>query len=256
MRLLVSVANATEARAAVDGGADLIDAKDPLHGALGAVELSTLREIHTAVAGRRVVSAALGDADDEATIERKACDFAATGVAFVKIGFAGITSATRVGRLITSTVRGVRAPGSHCSVVAVAYADGGGMTSIDPMALIAAAADSGATGVLLDTARKEGPGLLGLLSFDQLAHWVANAHDRRLTVALAGKLTADDLPVVCETGADIVGVRGAVCASGRSGPVVEGRIRALKATRHFSLATPSAVLKSVARSAVTISTVM
>jgi uncharacterized protein (UPF0264 family) len=230
MRLLVSVANAAEARDAVDGGADLIDAKNPSRGALGAVSLPTLREIHMAVAGRRTVSAALGDADDEAAIECEACEFAATGVAFVKIGFAGITSATRAEQLIISAVRGVRAHGSHCSVVAVAYADSGGTTSIDPTALIDAAAGSGATGVLLDTARKQGPGLLGLVSFDQLAHWVANAHERRLTVALAGKLSADDLPVVAETGADIVGVRGAVCASGRSGPVVEARIRALKAT--------------------------
>jgi uncharacterized protein (UPF0264 family) len=230
MRLLVSVANAAEARDAVDGGADLIDAKNPSRGALGAVNLSTLREIHTAVAGRRIVSAALGDAGDEAAIERAACEFAATGVAFVKIGFAGITSARRVEQLITPAVRGVRAQGTHCSVVAVAYADSGGTTSIDPTALIDAAAASGATGVLLDTARKEGQGLLGLVSFDRLAQWVANAHERRLTVALAGKLTADDLPAVCETGADIVGVRGAVCASGRSGPVIEGKIQALKAT--------------------------
>jgi uncharacterized protein (UPF0264 family) len=230
MRLLVSVANAAEAREAVDGGADLIDAKNPSRGALGAVNLSTLREIHTAVAGQRIVSAALGDADDEAAIEREACEFAATGVAFVKIGFAGITSPTRVEQLITSAVRGVRAHGSHCSVVAVAYADSGGTTSIDPTALIDAAAVSAATGVLLDTARKEGPGLLELLPFDQLAQWVAHAHDRRLTVALAGKLTADDLPVVYKTGADIVGVRGAVCASGRSGPVVKGKIQVLKAT--------------------------
>jgi uncharacterized protein (UPF0264 family) len=230
MRLLVSVANATEARAAVDGGADVIDAKDPLHGALGPVPLSTLREIQMAIAGRRVVSAALGDADDEAYIEREASDFAATGVGFVKIGFAVITSATRVRQLITSAVRGVRACGSHCSVVAVAYADSGGTTSIDPTALIDAAADSGATGVLLDTARKGGPGLLGLVSFDQLAQWVANAHDRRLTVALAGKLTADDLPVVCQTGADIVGVRGAACETGRSSRVVRAKVWALKST--------------------------
>ena len=88
MQLLVSVANATEARDAVDGGADLIDAKNPLNGALGAVSLSMLREIHAAVADRRVVSAALGDADDEETIERAAFAYAATGVGFVKVGFA------------------------------------------------------------------------------------------------------------------------------------------------------------------------
>ena len=45
MQLLVSVSNPTEARRAVDGGADVIDAKDPLNGALGAVSLDTLRQV-------------------------------------------------------------------------------------------------------------------------------------------------------------------------------------------------------------------
>jgi uncharacterized protein (UPF0264 family) len=229
MQLLVSVANATEARDAVDGGADLIDAKNPAKGALGAVSLSTLRQIQLAVANRRVVSAALGDADDEETIERVAYEYAEPGVGFVKIGFAGITSVARVRPLIAAAVRGVRAANRpDCGVVAVAYADTGGATSVDRTAVIDAATDAGATGVLLDTEHKDGPGLLGLLSPEKLAAWVTLAHDRGLTVALAGKLTADDLPVVCEAGADIVGIRGAACASGRSGPVVEGRIRTLK----------------------------
>ncbi len=229
MQLLVSVADATEARAAVDGGTDVIDAKNPLKGALGAVSLSTLREIHLAVAGRRVVSAALGDADNEETIERAAYEYAATGVGFVKVGFAGIRSTMRVARLIAAAIRGVRATDRlGCGVVAVAYADTGASTAIDRIALIGTAADAGATGVLIDTERKEGPGLLGLLSPQQLAAWVAMAHDRHLTVALAGKLSATDLPLISETGADIVGVRGAACLSGRSGPVVESKIRSLK----------------------------
>ena len=37
MKLLVSVSNADEAFAAVEGGADIIDAKDPSRGALGPV---------------------------------------------------------------------------------------------------------------------------------------------------------------------------------------------------------------------------
>ena len=228
MQLLVSVANATEARIAVEGGADLIDAKDPSKGALGAVSLPTLRQIHLAVAGRRIVSAALGDAADEATVEREAFEYASTGVGFVKIGFARITSATRVARLVAAAVQGVRAANHrNCGVVAVAYADGGA-TSIDRTALVGAAADAGASGVLIDTEQKDGPGLLGLLALEKLAAWVTLAHEQGMTVALAGKLTAENLPVVCDVGADIVGVRGAVCEAGRSGPIVESRIRSLK----------------------------
>ena len=95
MQLLVSVANPAEARHALDGGADLIDAKDPSSGALGAVSLDTLRQIHTVVAGRRVVTAALGDAIDEESIERAAFDYGRIGVGFVKVGFAGIAALAR-----------------------------------------------------------------------------------------------------------------------------------------------------------------
>ena len=228
MQLLVSVADATEARNAVAGGADLIDAKNPLEGALGAVSLPALRQIHIAVAGCRVVSAALGDADDEETIERATREYAATGVGFVKIGFSGLSNASRVARLITAAVRGVRATDRQdCGVVAVAYADTGGTTSVDRTVLLGAAADAGAVGVLIDTERKEGPGLLGLLSPETLAAWTTMAHNQGLTAALAGKITADDLPVISETGADIVGVRGAACDGTRTSRVLEARVRAL-----------------------------
>ena len=148
MQLLVSVANSAEARHALDGGADLIDAKDPSAGALGAVSLDTLRQIHAVAAGQRVVTAALGDAEDEDAVERAAFDYSSVGVGFVKIGFAGTTDLSRVERLIAAAVRGVRATGQrHCGVVAVAYADTGGASSADPSALADIAARAGATGL-------------------------------------------------------------------------------------------------------------
>src|SRR5580765_2369323 len=122
MRLLVSVTSAEEASAALAGGADIIDAKNPLAGALGAVRVEVLREIHAMVAGARLVTAAIGDATDEAAIERAAGTFAAAGAALVKVGFAGITSASRIEGLIEAAVRGAGARDAS-GVVAVAYAD-------------------------------------------------------------------------------------------------------------------------------------
>ena len=124
MRLLVSVTCAAEALAALAGGADLIDAKDPLAGALGAVSADVLREIYAVVADRRPVTAALGDACDEAAIERAARSFVGSGAALVKVGFAGVASADRVATLTTAAVRGASAVGDgNGGVVAVAYAD-------------------------------------------------------------------------------------------------------------------------------------
>lgn len=229
MQLLISVSDAEEARSAVSGGADIIDAKDPLNGALGAVSRATLEKIHSVVGNQRVVTAALGDAHDEATIEPLAFGYGSVGVALVKIGFAGITSLARVERLVAAAVRGARASGHRCGVIAVAYADTGGRTSIAPSALIDVAATAGAAGVLLDTAIKDGPGLMQLLSPRALETWVATAHRARLSAAVAGKLALDDLPAIAEASADIVGVRGAACAAGRASRIVEENVRALKA---------------------------
>ena len=113
-------------------------------------------------------------------------------------------------------------------MIAVGYADTEPFADSAAMALIQMAARAGAVGVLLDTADKCGPGLRGLMAPDALAAWVAEAHDARLVVALAGKLTADDLAFVQDAGADIAGVRGAACDQGRTGHVTADRVRTLQ----------------------------
>ena len=225
MQLLVSVRDADEAAAALAGGADIIDAKEPSFGALGAVTLPTLREIIDAVRGARIVTAALGDASDERTIAQSADAYARTGIRLVKIGFAGISSPARVAALIVATRDGAA---EHAGVIATAYADSKSVASVDPFAIIDAAARSQASGVLLDTADKHGLGLRELMSLTMLQSWVAAARDARLIVAVAGKLTAEDLGFANDAGADIAGVRGAACASGRTGRVMADRVRVLR----------------------------
>ena len=249
MQLLVSVANATEASAAVRGGADVIDAKDakdPQAGALGAVSLDALREIRAAVATRRPVTAAIGDATNEGAIERIAFEYSAAGAAFVKVGFAGIRSRARVARLSAAAWHGVAAGGNGKSgLVMVGYADADRAASVAPAALVEIAARAGAHGVLLDTADKNGPGLRALIELRAITGWVAHAHDCGLLVALAGKLTADDLPFVRDAGADIAGVRGAACDGGRAGRVSADRVRLLRA----ACVTPSPVAPTATRRA-------
>jgi (5-formylfuran-3-yl)methyl phosphate synthase len=239
MRLLVSVANSMDALTALAGGADVIDAKDPLSGALGAVSVDVLREIHAGVGGRCLVTAALGDAVDEQSIERAARTFAKAGAALVKVGFTGIASASRVAALIEAAVRGARR--ANGGVVAVAYADADASASLAPVAIVELAASAGAAGVLLDTADKSGPGLGELVTPTALARWVADAHRTGLLVALAGKLTADDLAFVRDTGADIAGVRGAACDNGRTGRVSAEKVRRLRTLCASGSRQPSAI---------------
>ena len=227
MRLLVSVRTAAEARDACAGGAGIIDAKEPSAGALGAAPFDELRSIVAAVAGTRMVTAALGDASDEAVIETAARQFAGGGAALVKIGFAQVASGRRVERLIAAAVHGTRSHGG--GVIAVAYADHLPAGSIDPETLVDAAINAGAAGVLLDTVNKAGAGVCGLLSLSALADWSRRARAAGLLVAMAGQLTPDDLALVRGAGADVAGVRGAACDGGRNGRVSLARVRDLAA---------------------------
>jgi hypothetical protein len=228
MQLLVSVANLVEARAALAGGADVIDAKDPAAGALGPVTSATLHEIHAAVSGARPVTAALGDAVEAAATERAARAATALGATLVKVGFAGVAGTARATELATAAVQGARSGsrGAH-GVVVVAYADAERIGSAAPWALLDVASRAGARGVLLDTADKHGPGLRALYAPAALAAWVADAHARRLLVAVAGKLAREDLPYVRDADADVAGVRGAACIGGRTGRVDAARVHRL-----------------------------
>ncbi len=230
MRLLVSVASARDASAALDGGAAFIDAKNPADGPLGAVSANTFRRICRAVAGRRPVTAALGDGADEGDIEAAARRFAHAGASLVKVGFAGVASASRVHVLLAAAVRGVSQGGAgRCGVIAVAYADAAAVASLTPGVLPTIALRCCVTGVLLDTADKTGPGLRGVMTPRAIETWVAEAHANGLIVALAGQLCITDLSFARDCGADVVGVRGAACDHGRHGLVSADRVRLLRA---------------------------
>ena len=221
MRLLVSVRTAAEAASAVAGGADIVDAKEPAAGALGAVALPVLREICATVGSARPVSAALGDGTDVGQIEADARACRNAGAAFVKVGVGRAATADGARQLLMAAARG------GISVIAVAYADLS--TGLSGEALIDIAAAAGVRGVLMDTAHKEGAGLPASIDAAALSAWVARARARRLIAAVAGQLTADDFAFARDSGADIVGVRGAACDGGRHGTLSSTRVQELQA---------------------------
>jgi uncharacterized protein (UPF0264 family) len=223
MQLLVSVRDAAEAADALAGGADIIDAKEPDAGPLGAVTLDVLRGIRATAAGV-TVSAALGEASEEETVSRDAAAYASAGAAFVKIGFAGIRDAARAGRLLQAARSGAVRP----AIIAVGYADADVVGSVAPLAVIDIAAWSGARGVLLDTAAKSGAGVRELMTARALAAWVRRAREAGLLAAVAGRLTAHDLPFIHDIGAHIAGVRGAACDGGRTGRISADKVRQLR----------------------------
>lgn len=231
MQLLVSVADGREARAALAGGADVIDAKDPGRGALGAVRPAVLVAIRDAVGSARPVSAALGDARDERAVAQAARAAAARGVAFVKLGFAGVASEERARRLAAAARHGAgegEGGGTGAEVVLVAYADWLRAGSLAPERLVAVAVAARAAGMLLDTALKDAS-LFGRIALEAVGAWVRVVHEAGMFACLAGSLGGADLATARALGADLVGVRGAACVGGRTGRVARARVAALRA---------------------------
>jgi uncharacterized protein (UPF0264 family) len=229
MRLLVSVVDVGEAREAAAAGADIVDVKNPAEGSLGAPSPSVIAGVRAAVPADLPVSAAIGDMPNlPGTAALAALGAARSGAAFVKVGLWGVaTEAEAVGLL-----RAVREGASGAVVVAGAYADASRLAHapLAPALLPRVARAAGVGVCLLDTAVKDGSGLLDWLSRDELTSLVADAHAAGLQVALAGALGAEDLPVVRAAGADIAGVRSAACGDGRrSGPLEAARVRGLRA---------------------------
>ncbi|HET8757354.1 MAG TPA: (5-formylfuran-3-yl)methyl phosphate synthase [Solirubrobacteraceae bacterium] len=229
MKLLVSVVDADEARAAAAAGADIVDVKNPAEGSLGAPAPAVIADVRAAVPAELPVSAAIGDMPNlPGTAALAALGAAQSGATFVKVGLWGATTEADAVALLRAVRAGV--PGSV--VVAAAYADAERVAPAAPLApawLPRVARAAGAETCLLDTAVKDGRGLLEWLSPDALTALVADAHARGLQVALAGALRADDLPVIRATGADIAGVRSAACHDGRRAGRLDGqRVRALR----------------------------
>ena len=232
MKLLVSVVDAGEARTAAAAGADIVDVKNPAEGSLGAPTPAVIAGVRATVPAELPVSAAIGDMPNlPGTAALAALGAAQSGAAFVKVGLWGVSAEREAVDLLRAVRDGVATtPGAV--VVAAAYADARRVAPqpLAPELLPRVARAAGVGACLLDTAVKDGRGLLEWLSPDALASLVADAHAVGLQVALAGALRAEDLPVVRATGADIVGVRSAACGDGRrSGSVEAARVSALRA---------------------------
>ena len=231
MRLLVSVRSAAEVAAAVQGGADIVDAKEPSRGSLGAVSPPVLHEIARALADRVPLSIALGDPQapaDAARAVSAALDAAApwTGPVFLKLGLA--RAGHWGGDVLESAVRTAADAGTGARVIVTAYADHTAAAAPAPEVAVRLAAAAGARGVLLDTWGKDGRTLFDHVPVPALRTWMDRCRRHGLTVALAGSLDSVGLQRAAALAPDVVGVRGAACGGGREGTVDAGRVRRLR----------------------------
>lgn len=206
--LLVSVRNTAEAEAALLGGADIIDVKEPQHGALGAAALETIWEVFEFVDGRLPVSAACGELCDELNFPLSALP----PLAFAKVGLAGCAPVANWRHRLLSWWSELP-PASKG--VAVAYANWKEALAVAPDEVLEFCIDQGGRHLLFDTTNKS-RSLMSYVRTEQVECWKRLARQHEIQVVVAGSLQKEHLhSVVPLWRPTYVGVRGAVCESDR-----------------------------------------
>lgn len=217
-KFLASVRDAEEAQTVLAAGADIIDLKEPAKGALGAVDLATIKASVASVAGRVPVSATVGDLPMDADIIHDAVSgTAACGVDYVKLGvMAGGDPHGCFARL----------KAEPSNLILVFFADA--LPSFDP---VAAALEAGACGVMLDTAGKQTGSLLDHMTLEEIERFVTASRQAGLMAGVAGSLRTAHVAPLLALAPDIIGFRGALCRDGLRGshldPIACSQIRAL-----------------------------
>jgi uncharacterized protein (UPF0264 family) len=212
VKLLVSVRSPQEAEAALEGGAHVIDVKEPLRGSLGRASDSTIAAVLARVAGRRPVSAALGELANEA----EAVPYPGRGLAFVKWGLFGMSEGDWRG-VLAQAVRRVAQADLQCQVVAVAYADWqwAGAPAVEEVAAFACSRPGSV--LLVDTFQKAArpqtgasPTLLDVMPLGRVVRLCGLCREAGVRVALAGSLQARQVEELKAAGPDWFALRGAV----------------------------------------------
>jgi uncharacterized protein (UPF0264 family) len=223
-KLLVSVRDAAEAEVALAAGADLIDIKEPRHGALGAAAPGVIQHIVRAIAGRALLSVALGELADWPN-RQSPISGSLGSIQFAKLGLAGM-AADRSWRGVWSGAWSQLPP--SLGRVAVAYADWQTAQAPSPSEITSAATSHSCAAVLLDTFDKSAGSLTDLWSVDAIAGFIDAVRRAGMLCVIAGSLSPYNIGAVAAVGPDYVAVRGAACEGGRDGPISAACIYTLR----------------------------
>lgn len=209
-RLLVSVRDADEARAAMTGGCDLLDIKDPAHGSLGMADRAPMIEI-AEVAKVTTLSAAFGEARD--WLNDEPIPIGLPRFDYCKLGTAGLAGIRGWQDDWMQVRRRFESSAAHpINWIAVAYADWEPAEAPSPAEMLQAAIATNCAGLLIDTFVKQGRSVFDFLAEVQLREAIDRAQDSGLLVALAGLCTLEDARKAVEFLPDIIAVRTLACA--------------------------------------------
>ncbi|HEY1257254.1 MAG: (5-formylfuran-3-yl)methyl phosphate synthase [Terracidiphilus sp.] len=216
MKVLISPINEEEAVVAWECGTNIIDIKNIKEGSLGASFPWIIQSVIKSIPDKNVVfSATLGDLPYKpGTAALAALGAVVSGVKYVKAGLHGPKNVSEGTELMHAVVRSCKDYNPDVIVVTAGYADYKRFGGLSPQELVEIASESKSDMVMVDTFIKDGKNLFDALTQESLTEFVTLAHKCGLAVALAGSVRADHLSALAQTGADVVGVRGAVCSAG------------------------------------------
>lgn len=230
MLVLVSPKDLSEAMEAIEGGADIIDVKNPSEGSLGANFPWVIKEVaDIARKYGKKVSATTGDMPFKpGTASLAALGAAIAGADYIKIGLYGVRSVEEAEEMIKVVVRAVKDFDDEREVVIAGYGDFYRINSIDPLKLPLISAKHGADVVMVDTAIKDGTSIFDHMKIEDMRKFVRMAKENGLLCALAGNLGWDHIKVLKELSPDIIGVRTVVCERGRNSSIKKVLVKRLK----------------------------
>jgi uncharacterized protein (UPF0264 family) len=222
--LLVSVRDVDEAEAALQGGATLIDVKEPAHGSLGKAELNTIASVVRRVAGRAPVSVAMGELIEESFDVPPGVQFAKWGLAKCAGNLRWRDQLSRLRRLHPQS-----------QIVTVGYADWQCAQSPPIDEVRDFACEQGGV-FLIDTCCKEPTGfrakptLLDWVDEPWIRDTIAKCRAANVRLALAGSLSAELIRQLAPLAPDWFAVRGAACEGNDRGATVKAeRVAQLRA---------------------------
>lgn len=218
MKVLVSPMSVAEALEAIEGGADIIDVKNPAEGSLGANFPWVIKEIsEIAKKHGKEISATTGDLPFKpGTASLAALGAAVAGADYIKVGLYGVKNAEEAYEMMSGVVKAVKDYDPSKKVVAAGYGDHYRISSVSPLDLPEVVARVGADIVMVDTAIKDGTSLFDHMSVDDIKKFVNLAKDNGLMVALAGNIGWSHIEMLKTISPDIIGVRSIVCEGDRS----------------------------------------
>jgi hypothetical protein len=228
MKLLVSPINLEEAKAAYNGGADIIDVKNPKEGSLGANFPWVIRSVKEAM-GNTPVSATIGDMNYKpGTASLASLGAAVSGADYVKIGLYDIQTTEQAIDMVEHVVKSVKDYDPSKKVVISGYADYKRINSIPLRELPSVCADYGADVAMMDTGIKDGRSTFEFMTNEELSQFVESAHDLGLVTAIAGNIKFEDIEAINQIGPDIIGIRGCVCGGDRNSTIQQKLVEELK----------------------------